>query len=135
MAHRIRSVGSKPYFKYFICHDFKNFFTRFASLITIFKYHNTLVALAQTQFVFCTNHSLTYFASNLTFFNGERFPIFSIKCCANCGYWNRLACSNIGRPTYNLNMFCFAYVNFGNFKLIGVGMFFASEYLANNNSF
>ena len=135
MAHGIRSVGGKSYFKYFIRYDFKNFFAGFACLVVVFEDHNAVVALAKTQFVFSTNHTLTQLTSDFTFLDYKGFPIFGIKRCAYCGYRNRLACSNIGCPTYNLYMFCFAYINLGNVKPIGIGMFFASQYLANNNSF
>ena len=113
MAHRIGTVWCKPYFKNLVIFHFIKFGNRSTGNQLVIHYQDTFVTLPQTQFFFRTDHTVTGFSTNFSFFNFPGFSFFIVKNGSNSCYRNFLSRCNIGCSANDLYFFAISKINLG----------------------
>ena len=95
---------------------------------------DSVMACTNAYFVFCTNHSVRFNATQLALFD-DKFLVAVIEFGAESGNNHFLACCNIWSSTYNLFHMIVTFIHCAYMHVVTIWMRFAGENLTNNKSF
>ena len=98
------------------------------------EYHNAIVALTNTDFVFGTNHTEALHTAQFAALDGEALTLGAIEHGAQGCHDYFLASGHIGRTANNLGGLARAEVNGADVHVVAIGMGLASEDMAHDKS-
>ena len=133
MGAGIRTVWRDIHFDDIVAFEFEIFSCGHTDRGILRQYDDAVVAGANTDFVFSTNHTETFNTAQLRLFDGK-FLISVIERCAECGHNHLLSGSHIMCSANNLYGGFPSEVNRADVHVVGIGMWLASEHMSNDQT-
>ena len=98
------------------------------------QHNDSCMISTNTDFVFCTNHPCRFYTTDFWLLDSKAF-ITVIKFGTQGGNHYFLSGSYIRSPTYNLHRFSVSQIDGSDMQMVGIRVFFASQYFTDHESF
>ena len=126
----VRTICRQSYFKDEIFLDVEINRRRSSCLRIVFQHHYSVIIIAQTEFLFRTNHSLAQFASQFGFLYFEELFIRCINLCPDSCDYNLLSFRNIGSSANDIQRTLPSHIDSRQMQVVGIRVHLARQYLS-----